>query len=124
MVFSLILLVPMCLIFVVDIQSIILPVFNILTRPISCWFVWPLVFWILNIKPLSNVLSCVGKNSLDYYWLNVFVLVAARTAVVLLLNVESSVAIAVVAFATCVVMEAIAVMIVKKIPYVGKLIDV
>jgi hypothetical protein len=124
MVFSLILLVPICLIFVVDIQSIILSVFNILTQPISCWFVWPLVFWILNIKPLSNALSYVGKNSLGYYWLNVFALVTARTAVVLLLNVESSVAIAVVAFAICVVMEAIAVMIVKKIPYVGKLIDV
>ena len=124
MVFSLILLVPICLIFVFDIQSIILSVFNILTQPISCWFVWPLVFWILNIKPLSNALSYVGKNSLGYYWLNVFALVTARTAVVLLLNVESSVAIAVVAFAICVVMEAIAVMIVKKIPYVGKLIDV
>ncbi len=95
-----------------------------MTQPISCWFVWPLVFWILNIKPLSNALSYVGKNSLGYYWLNVFALVTARTAVVLLLNVESSVAIAVVAFAICVVMEAIAVMIVKKIPYVGKLIDV
>ena len=114
MVFSLILFVPICLIFVVDIQPVILPVFKMLTKFIGCWFVWP----------LSDALSYVGKNSLGYYWLNGFALVAARTAIFVLLNVESSVAIAVGVFATCVVIETIAVMIVMKIPYVGNLIGV
>ena len=124
MVFSLILFVPICLIFVVDIQPVILPVFKMLTKFTGCWFVWSLAFWILDVKPLSDALSYVGKNSLGYYWLNGFALVAARTAIFVLLNVESSVAIAVGVFATCVVIETIAVMIVMKIPYVGNLIGV
>ena len=126
LVYSLIIFVPVCLIYVVDIQTITpFPVvFKNITKLIGCWFVWSLAFQILKVKPLKNVLSYIGINSLGYYWLNGFALVLARTVIVSVMNIESSVAIAVGIFVVCAVLETLAIVVIKKIPQAGKLIGI
>lgn len=89
---------------------------------IGCGFIWMLSYRLVKIKRAGNALAYVGKYSLPYYWLNGFVLVIARTLVVKGFHFESSVAIVLSVFILCVLLETVAVMLIKRIPRVGVLI--
>ena len=89
---------------------------------IGCCFVWTASFQLLKLPHLAQLFKFVGKYSLSYYCLNGFVLVITRTVVVKILHFESSVLIVVSIFLVCVVLETLAVLCVRKIPYAGKLI--
>ena len=81
-----------------------------------------ILYRLKDMHVVGEALSFVGKYSLPFYWLNGFVLVVARTIVVKGLHFGSSVAIVLSIFALCVVMETLAVMVLRKYPKVGWLI--
>lgn len=89
---------------------------------IGCWFVWALSFRLTKVKKLKNALSFCGKYSLSFYWLNGFALVPARKMVVKILHVECTPVIAISIFLICVISEVIAIMIIKKFPYVRTMV--
>lgn len=89
---------------------------------IGCWFVWALSFQLLKVKTIAHAFAFCGKYSLSFYWLNGFALVPARMIVVKLLHVESTPVIAISIFLMCVVSEVIAIMIIKKMPYVRTMV--
>ena len=89
---------------------------------IGCWFVWALSFQLVKVKSIGHALAFCGKYSLSFYWLNGFALVPARMIVVKLQHVESTPVIAISIFLMCVVSEVIAIMIIKKIPYVRAMV--
>lgn len=89
---------------------------------IGCWFVWALSFLLLKAKTIANAISFCGKYSLSFYWLNGFALVPARMIVVKILHVECTPVIAISIFIICVVSEVIAIKVIKKIPYVRKMV--
>ena len=91
---------------------------------IGCWFVWASSFQLLKVKRIAHAFSFCGKYSLSFYWLNGFALVPARMIVVKMLHVESTPLIAVSIFLMCVVSEVIAIMIIKKIPYVRTVVGI
>ena len=89
---------------------------------VGCGFIWMLSYRLKEMHFVGDALSFVGKYTLPFYWLNGFVLVVARTIVVKGLHFETSVAIVLSIFALCVVMETLAVMVLRKYPKVGWLI--
>lgn len=119
LVFSL-LFVLLCCIFV---RSIHIPyVSGYINAFVGCGFIWMLSYRLKEMHVVGDTLSFVGKYSLPFYWLNGFVLVVARTIVVKGLHFGSSVAIVLSIFALCVVMETLAVKVLRKYPKVGWLI--
>ena len=119
LVFSL-LFVLLCCIFVLSIH--IPYVSGYINAFVGCGFIWMLSYRLKEMHIVRDALSFVGKYSLPFYWLNGFVLVVARTIVVKGLHFETSVAIVLSIFALCVVMETLAVMVLRKYPKVGWLI--
>ena len=89
---------------------------------IGCWFVWALSFQLLKVQSIGHALAFCGKYSLSFYWLNGFALVPARMIVVKILHVECTPVIAISIFIICVVSEVIAIKVIKKIPYVRKMV--
>lgn len=89
---------------------------------IGCWFVWALSFQLTKVKKSKNSLSFCGKYSLSFYWLNGFALVSARMIVVKILHIECTPVIAISIFLICVISEVIAIMIIKKIPYMRTMV--
>lgn len=89
---------------------------------IGCWFVWSLSFQIVSNKVLTKLLSFVGKYSLSFYWLNGFVLVLARTLIVKGLHIENTILIVISIFMLCVVIETVAIIMLKRIPYVRTIV--
>lgn len=105
------------------VQSIHVPyVWQYVLAFIGCWFVWALSFQLLKVKMVCMALAFCGKYSLTFYWLNGFSLVPARMFIVKMLHVESTPVIALSIFLICVVSEVVAIMIIKRIPYVKALV--
>lgn len=118
--FALILFVIFCCLFV---QSIHIPfVWQYVLAFIGCWFVWSLSFQLLKVKSISRAFEFCGKYSLSFYWLNGFALVPARMLIVKILHVECTPIIAISIFLICVISEVIAILIIKKIPYVRAMV--
>lgn len=114
--FALILFVIFCCLFV---QSIHIPfAWQYVLAFIGCWFVWALSFQLLKVRPIGNAFAFCGKYSLSFYWLNGFALVPARMLVVKVLHVECTPVIALSIFLICVICELIAILIIKRMPYV------
>lgn len=97
---------------------------KMLLKLIGCWFMWSLSFRLMKVRSINRIVSFFGKNSLGYYWLNGFVLVAARTFIVSVLHISFSPAIAIGVWLLCVICETIAIKIIKKVPVLGMLIGV
>lgn len=111
-----------CVFFV---QSIEIPyIWQYVLAFIGCWFVWSLSFQLLKSKPATQVLGFCGKNSLAFYWLNGFALVPARVLIVKILHIESTPVIAISIFLICVVSETIAILIIRKIPYLRTVVGI
>mgnify|MGYP004568608251 CR=1 FL=1 len=105
------------------VQSISVPyVWQYVLAFIGCWFVWALSFQLVKVKNIGHAFAFCGKYSLSFYWLNGFALVPARMIVVKLLHVESTPLIAISIFLMCVLSEVIAIMIIKKMPFVRTMV--
>ena len=116
-------LLPVVRVVVLHIRSIHIPYMSgYINAFVGCGFIWMLSYRLKEMHVVGDALSFVGKYSLPFYWLNGFVLVVARTIVVKGLHFGSSVAIVLSIFALCVVMETLAVMVLRKYPKVGWLI--
>ena len=111
-----------CVIFV---QVELIPyIWHIVLAVIGCWFVWTLSFKILKVTPLNKALSFCGKYSLAYYWMNSFAYVIARTLIVSVLHIESTPVIAISIFLFCVVTQTIAILIIRRIPYLRAMVGI
>lgn len=105
------------------VQTIQIPfVWHYVLAFIGCWFVWALSFQLLKVRKVANALSFCGRYSLSFYWLNGFALVPARMIIVKMLHVECTPIIAVSIFLICVISETIAILIIRKIPYVRAMV--
>lgn len=101
------------------VQTIQIPfVWHYVLAFIGCWFVWALSFQLLKARKVANALSFCGRHSLSFYWLNGFALVPARMIIVKMLHVECTPVITISIFLICVISETIAILIIRKIPYV------
>lgn len=110
---------------VIFVQTEFIPyVWPFVLAVIGCWFVWSLSFKLLMLKPADKVLSFCGKYSLAYYWLNSFAYVIARTLIVTVLHIESTPVIAISIFLFCVITQTIAILIIRKIPYIRAMIGI
>lgn len=111
-----------CVIFV---QTEFIPyVWSFVLAIIGCWFVWSLSFKLLKVKTVNKALCFCGKYSLPYYWLNSFAYVIARTLIVTVLHIEDSIVIAISIFLFCVITQTIAILIIRKIPYIRTMIGI
>ena len=111
-----------CVIFV---QTEFVPYFwNYVLAVIGCWFVWTLSFKLMRVKTVNKALSFCGKYSLAYYWLNSFAYVVARTLIVTMLHIENTPVIAISIFLFCVITQTIAILIIRKIPYIRTMIGI
>lgn len=110
---------------IILIQSIHIPyVWGYVLAFIGCWFIWSLSFQLLKVNSISQALSFCSKNSLAFYWLNGFALVPARMLIVKMLHIESTPVIAISIFLICVACETIAILILRKIPYVRTIVGI
>lgn len=91
---------------------------------IGCRFVWALSFQLLKVKSIGHALAFCGKYSLSFYWLNGFALVPARMLFVKVLHIENTPMIAIGIFLLCAISEVVAILIIRKIPYMRVMVGI
>lgn len=110
---------------IIFVQTEFVPyIWNYVLAVIGCWFVWSLSFKLLKLTSTNKVLGFCGKYSLPYYWLNSFAYVVARTLIVNILHIESTPVIAISIFLFCVISQTIAILVIRKIPYIRTMIGI
>lgn len=97
--------------------------YNLLSRIIGCLFVWCAAYRMVG-HSVEKPLAFIGKQSLAFYFLNGYVLVAVRTIVVNVLHMNHSQIVVLLIFIGCVLLEYAAVVVLRRFPYTDLLIGV
>lgn len=75
-------------------------------------------FKVENIRWLNSFLDYCGRNSLQFYFFNGFMLVISRVLVVRILNITNAFLIVLFVFLMCVITEVICIEVSKRLPLI------